>query len=67
MNERSVNRRKAISKLGAGLFAAAAAASRSFAGEGTSQEEASVKEPLQDPLENILDHLSKVSHSRGPV
>ena len=48
MTEPSVNRRKAISKLGAGLFAAAA--SRSFAGEGTSQEESSMKDSLQNPV-----------------
>jgi NAD(P)-dependent dehydrogenase (short-subunit alcohol dehydrogenase family) len=48
MTEPSVNRRKAISKLGAGLLAAAA--SRSFAGEGTSQEESSMKDSLQNPV-----------------
>ncbi len=48
MTEPSVNRRKAISKLGAGLFAAAA--SRSLAGEGTSQEESSMKDSLQNPV-----------------
>jgi hypothetical protein len=40
--------RQAISKLEAGLFAATA--SRSFAGEGTSQDESTMKGPLQNPV-----------------
>ncbi|HEX3444077.1 MAG TPA: SDR family oxidoreductase [Chthoniobacterales bacterium] len=48
MDQRSVNRRKAISRLGVGLFAAAA--SRSFAADGATQEESLMKEPLSDPV-----------------